>query len=162
MKITRTCAGCKQQIHKSEMLQYASATGKTLQWYCKDCYEEKIAREKFSKKVCQIFQLKSPGPIIWTQRKRLRDKYGYTDDTIIDCLDYLYEVKHMDKLSETLVLVNPRNVSAMRSWKATQKALGGRLIAASGLTEVQEKIVDIPESKPFREEINLDDGLYDD
>lgn len=52
MQMTRKCAGCKESIRKDEMIQYASATGKTMLWYCKDCYEEKIARERFSSKVC--------------------------------------------------------------------------------------------------------------
>ena len=161
MKLTRKCAGCGEEIHKSEMIQYASPTGKTLHWYCKNCYEEKLAREKFSKKVCQIFQLKSPGPIIWTQRKRLKDKYGYTDDAIVDCLEYLYEVCKLDKLSESLVLVTPQNMSRMRIWRKRQQALGGRLIAAQHMTEVEERIVDIPEPKSIKKEIRLDEGLYD-
>lgn len=144
------------------MIQYASPTGKTLYWYCKDCYEERIAREKFSKKVCQIFQLKSPGPRIWTERKRLRNKYGYTDDVIVDCLEYIYEVEKKDKLTESLALVTPYFVAKMKSWKAQQKALGGRLLAASEKTEVETRIVNIPEPKSTKEEINLDDGLYDD
>jgi hypothetical protein len=50
----------------------------------------------------------------------------------------------------------------MRIWRKRQQALGGRLIAASNLTEVQEKIIDIPEPKSCKQEIRLDDGLYDD
>lgn len=163
MHITRKCHGCGEEIRKDEMIQYASATGKTMYWYCKPCYEEKIARERFSKKVCKIFQLKSPGPLIWTQRKHLKQKYGYTDDTIADCLEFLYEVQHRNTLVESLGLVTPKNVAAMKVWKAQQKALGGRLLAAQDITTVQEKIVnEIPEAKSVKKEINLDDGLYDD
>ena len=86
MRLTRKCAGCKQEFRKDELIQYATLSGKTTYWYCKDCYEEKLAREKFSNKICEIFGIKSPGPRIWTERKRLRDKYGYTDNTIIECL----------------------------------------------------------------------------
>ena len=57
-----------------------------------NCYEDNIEREKFSNKVCEIFGIKSPGPVIWTQRKKLRDTYGYTDSAIIDCLEYIYNV----------------------------------------------------------------------
>lgn len=162
MKITRKCAGCGESIRKDEMIQYASPSGKTLQWYCKPCYEEKLARERFSKKVCAIFQLQSPGPMIWTQRKNLRNKYGYTDDAIVDCLEYIYEIKKVAKLAESLGLVTPYNMSEMKKWRAQQRALGGRLLAANNITEVEEKIVSIPESKSAKKEISLDDGLYDD
>ena len=94
MQITRKCAGCKQDIRKDEMIQYATPSGKTTYWFCKSCYEEKLEREKFQNKVCQIFGIKSPGPVIWTQRKRLRDTYGYTDEVIVDCLDYIYNVEN--------------------------------------------------------------------
>lgn len=162
MKLTRKCAECKQDIRKEEMLQYASPTGKTLLWYCKECYEEKLARERFSNKVCQIFQLKSPGPVIWTQRKRLREKYGYTDDAIVDCLEFLYDVKKVNKLAETLGLVNPRNMEATRAWKAQQRALGGRLLAAQDMVQVEKKIIEeMPETKSAKKEIRLDDGLFD-
>ena len=163
MRITRKCKGCGEQIHKDEMIQYASATGKTLSWYCKPCYEEKLARERFINKVCKIFQLKSPGPVIWTQRKRLQQQYGYTDDTIVDCLEFLYEVQKKGTLIESLGLITPKTVAAMKVWKSKQRALGGRLIAALDNTEIKERIInEIPEPKSTKKEISLDDGLYDD
>lgn len=162
MQLTRKCYGCGQSIRKDEMIQYSSPTGKTSYWFCKDCYNERIEREKFSTKVCQIFRLKSPGPRIWTERKRLRDKYGYTDDTIVDCLAYIYEVQKKDKLAESLALVNPKSVAAMKAWKAQRKALGGSLIAAMVNTEIQERIIDIPESVSKKKKLDLDADLYDD
>lgn len=161
MQLTRKCAGCKQDIRKDEMVQYFSPTGKTSAWYCHTCLEEKLEREKFSQKVCTIFQLKSPGPRIWTERKRLRTKYGYTDDTIINCLEYLYEVKKIDKLAETLVLVNPQNVAKMKIWQAERRALGGSIIAAITQTQAKEHIIDIPEPVSKKEKIDLDADLYD-
>ena len=74
VRLTRKCAGCKQDFRKDELIQYSSITGKTSYWYCKNCYEEKLSREKFVNKVCEIFGLKSPGPLIWTQRKQLKEK----------------------------------------------------------------------------------------
>lgn len=159
MKLTRKCAGCKQDIRKDEMLEYFSTSGKTSNWYCKTCYEEKLARERFQNKVCEIFGLKSPGPIIWTQRKRLRATYGYTDDSIINCLDYIYNIKHMQKLAESLGLVNPRSMEEMRRWKAEQNAKAGSIAAAIANTEMKEYIVPVQEKKKIKKEINLDDAL---
>ena len=161
MQLTRKCHGCKQDIRKDEMIQYASLTGKSTYWFCKDCYEEKIAREKFQIKVCQIFGIKSPGPLIWTQRKRLRDTYGYTDDAIVDCLEYIYNVAHMNKLKESLGLVNPRSMEEMKKWRATKKAQAGGLAAAIANTETVEYIVPVRENREKRKEINLDDALLE-
>lgn len=161
MQITRKCAGCKQEFRKDELIQYATLSGKTTYWYCKDCYEEKLAREKFSNKVCEIFGIKSPGPRIWTERKRLRDKYGYTDNTIIECLDYIYKVVKKDKLSESLALISPKSIENMKAWKADQQARAGSIAAAMANTDTKEYIVPIRENTSKREEINLDDALLD-
>ena len=161
MQLTRKCHGCGQDIHKDEMIQYSTVSGKTSYWFCKDCYEEKMARERFQIKVCQIFGIKSPGPLIWTQRKRLRDEYGYTDDAIVDCLDYIYNVEHMKKLKESLGLVNPRSMANMKAWRADKKARAGSIAAAIANTETKEYIVPVKENKKKKKEINLDDALLE-
>ncbi len=161
MQITRKCAGCKQDIRKDEMIQYSTLSGKTTYWYCKDCYEEKLEREKFSTKVCQIFGIQTPGPRIWTERKRLKDKYGYTDGTIIDCLDYIYNVVKKDKLTESLALVNPRSVNNMKAWKAYKQASASGIAAAIANADTTEYIVPIKENIEKKKEINLDDALLD-
>ena len=161
MQITRKCSGCKQEFHKDEMIQYATLSGKTIYWFCKKCYEEKLAREKFSNKVCSIFGIKSPGPRIWTERKRLRNTYGYTDDAIVDCLDYIYNVVKKDKLAESLILVNPQNMANMKSWRATKQAQAGCIAAAMVNTQTTEYVVPTKENNYKKEEINLDDALLD-
>lgn len=161
MQLTRKCHGCKQDIRKDEMIQYSTVSGKTSYWFCKNCYEEKIGREKFQNKVCQIFGIVSPGPLIWSQRKRLRDTYGYTDDAIIDCLEYIYNVEHMKKLKESLGLVNPRSMENMRKWRANKNAQAGSLIAAMANMEVVEHKVLARENISKRKEINLDDALLE-
>lgn len=161
MKLTRKCAGCKQDIRKDEMIQYASLTGQTVYWYCKPCYEEKLARERFQMKVCEIFGIKTPGPLIWTQRKKLREEYGYTDDAIIDCLEYIYNVKHMNKLKESLGLINPRNMAEMKKWRAAKTSVASGIIAAIATTETKEYVVPIQENNKKRAEINLDDALLE-
>lgn len=162
MKLTRQCSGCKEQFRKTELVEYSSITGKTSNWYCPKCLAEKQSRERFANKVCQIFGIKAPGPVIWTQRKRLQNTYGYTDDSIVDCLDYIYNVKKMKKLSESLGLVNPRNMEDMRKWKEQKKAEGSSLAAAVANTEMKEYIVPIRENNKKKKEISLDDGLFDD
>ena len=161
MQITRKCYGCKQDIRKDEMVQYSTPSGKTTYWFCRECYEEKLARERFQIKVCEIFGIRTPGPLIWTQRKRLRDEYGYTDDAIVDCLEYIYNVEHMNKLKESLGLVNPKSMNKMRAWRAEQKARASSLAAAATTMETHEYIVPINEKKKKKEVINLDDALLE-
>lgn len=119
MKLTRKCSGCGQDINKTEMLEYLTPSGAS-KWFCRKCYEEKLSRDKFADKVCQIFGLKSPGPVIWTQRKRLQEKFGFTDDDIIDTLTYVFNVLHKKILSESLYLVTPVNVMHMKEHKARE------------------------------------------
>ena len=162
MQLTRKCHGCGKDIRKDEMIQYSTPSGKTTYWFCKNCYEEKLDREKFQNKVCEIFGITTPGPLIWTQRKRLMDEYGYTDSAIVDCLEYIYNVEHMKKLKESLGLVNPRSMAKMKAWRADKKARAGSLAAAISTMETKEYIVPIQERKKVKKEINLDDGLFDD
>ena len=99
------------------MVNYATPRAKTSYWYCKKCYDEKMAQEDFSNKVCSIFGIKTPGPRIWTERKRLIDTYGYTDETIVNCLDYIYNVLKKPKKVETIYLVNPAMVDEMMRFR---------------------------------------------
>ena len=151
----RKCAGCKQEFRKEELVEYSSLSGKSSAWYCKDCLVEKQARERFSIKVCELFGLKSPGPRIWTERKRLRDTYGYTDDAIVDCLEYIYHVINMKKLKESLGLVNPRNMEGMRKWRKEQKAQASSIAAAIANTEIREYKVPFTIKPNVKKEINI-------
>lgn len=161
MQLTRKCHGCKQDIRKDEMIQYSSLSGKTSYWFCKDCYEERLARERFSLKVCQIFGLKSPGPVIWSQRQNIKNKYGYTDDAIVDCLEYIFNVRKFNKLYESLGLVNPRSMEEMRKWRANKKAMASGVAASISTMEVHEYIPPVRENTSKKKKLNLDDALLD-
>ena len=162
IRATRQCTGCKEVFRKTELVEYFSSTGKTKAWYCPKCLAERQSRDKFSNKVCQIFGITTPGPVIWTQRKRLIAEYGYTDDTIIDCLEYVYNVEQIKKLSESLYFVKPEMMENMRKWKNTQAATAGSLAAAISQTTMTERVVPVRENTSKRKEINLDEGLFDD
>jgi DNA-directed RNA polymerase subunit RPC12/RpoP len=142
---TYKCYSCKEQFPKSQLTSYATLRSKTAYNYCPECLKEKRARELFSEKVCAIFGLKAPGQRIWTERKRLIENYGYTDNTIIECLDYIYKVEHKKKLAESLCLVNPISVNKMKHWKNSEQQKACAVIAASK-TQIQEHIVPIKEN----------------
>ncbi len=163
MRITRKCFGCKQDFRKNELVEHSSPSGKTTNWYCPKCLQEKLDREKFSDTVCSIFGIKNPGPIIWTQRKRLQEKYGYTDDVIITCLEYIYKVEHKKILSESLVLVTPLTVEKALKYKKQQEYNENKLVTAVTGTQYVERYVKIKENiDEEKTELNPDDFLDDD
>lgn len=161
MKFTRKCYGCKEDFRKDELVQYFSASGKTSQWYCKDCLAQRLSRDNFSTKVCQIFGIKTPGPLIWTQRKNLINTYGYTDESIIDCLEYLYHVEKRSTLQESLGLVAPWSMEKAKQWKKAQKNKTLGIAAALANTQITEENIVIRENKKERKVTSLEDGLFD-
>ena len=142
---TLKCFECKQSFLKEELVMYASPRARIMHNYCPKCLKEKVDRDQFSDKVCQIFGIKTPGPRIWTERKRLQEKYGYTDNVIIRCLDYIYNVEKKKKLEDTLFLINPVTVEKMKQYEKVQAAQSLRMAAATQ-TVTHEYIAPIQEN----------------
>lgn len=154
------CKSCGEQFLRTEMVQYCSPKANNPLWYCKKCLAEKQAREKFSDQVCKIFGLKAPGPRIWTERKRIIETYGYTDQILIDCLDYIYNVEHKRKLAESLCLVKPPMVDKMMQYKRQLTEVGDSLVQAAQ-TEMKEYVVPMRQTKTASKRIlNPDDFLF--
>ena len=158
---THKCHICKEVFRNEEMINYATPRSKTSYWYCKKCYNDKMAQEEFANKVCSIFGIKTPGPRIWTERKRLIDTYGYTDETIVNCLDYIYNVLKKPKKVETIYLVNPTMVDEMMRYRRNQHTESLNLVRAIQQTEYKEYIVSIQESKNKKKEILDSDEWLD-
>ena len=161
MQLTKKCFGCKEVFRKTELVECFSASGKTSNWYCPKCLKEKHSREYFTSKICEIFGIQTPGPRIWTERKRLIEKYGYTDNIIIECLEYLYTIEKKDKLSDSLCLVNPISVEKMMQYKKIQQAKANSLMLAMNQQTV-EYIVPMKKETHQKTSINPDDWLKDD
>ena len=160
MRLTKQCHGCKQQFRYSELVDYTGLGATKAYSYCPKCLAEKQSRERFQNKVCAIFGIKAPGPRIWTERKRLINTYGYTDDILIDCLDYLYNVAHVKKLTESLCLITPKSVDAMLKWKREQKLTGINLAQAmeNQPKETMVELKDDNDNNTF--DWNPDDWLF--
>lgn len=155
------CHTCKETFPKNKLTFYTSLGAKTGYNYCKKCYEEKIARENFSNQICKIFGIKSPGPRIWAERKRLQDTYGYTDNTIIDCLEYVYNIERKKKFAESLYLVKPYMVERMQQWKRTQERIENNMAYALKNTELIEYFVPTKTENKTVTKFNIDDFLED-
>lgn len=92
------CHGCGGLFPRSSLIIFNGSK------YCQGCYTLAVEKAQFSEAVCRIFGLKRPGALIWTQRKQLREKHGYTDKMIICALEYIRKIKK-GPLQETLGLV---------------------------------------------------------
>lgn len=157
------CYGCKKTFHKNELKEFISKKAKEGHRYCPKCYQEKQDYELFSDAVCEIFGIKAPGPILNTQRKKLKAKYGYTDQTIVDCLNYLYKIEHKKKLSETLVLVNQDSIERMMKYKETHELSMKKIVWATNLEKIHH-IVPIKENAEKKQSLyeDMDNWLNDD
>lgn len=163
MRTTKQCHECKQQFRYADLVEYTGIDAQTPFSYCAPCLEKRISRDNFNIKVRQIFGIKSPGPRIWTERKRLQDRYGYTDDTLADCLDYIYTVEKKKKFAESLCLINPETVNKMMQWKRSEEyKVTSILYAAQQAQSFKEYTVPIKENtKSNKTVLNADDFLND-
>lgn len=164
MKTTLQCFNCKQQFLRNDLIEHAAPRAKTYHRYCSKCLKEQLEREKFSEKVCNIFGIKAPGPRIWAERKRIMQQYGYTDQTIIDCLEYVYNVEKARKQSESLCLVNPPTVEKMLKYKKCKEyeenKLASALIESAHVRPIRVQIKENTTNKVVSE-WNLDDYFDD-
>lgn len=155
----KTCYNCKEKFRAEELISYASPRAKIYHNYCPKCLIEKQSKDNFSDKVCSIFGIKAPGPRIWTERKRLQETYGYTDNSIIDCLDYIYNVEKKKKFSETLFLVNPATMNKMKMYKR-EKEKESLKLAAAITTKTNEYVAPVQvEKKKSKIEYDPDEWL---
>lgn len=121
------CPLCKASNDKNRVLSYIIGN----RYYCKECYDKQSAvnaeknrvdqeNKRFADEVCKIFGMKGPGPLIYTQRKRLRDE-GYTDDEILFTLKYIFDTKKVSKNKATLGLVPYYIADALKKKKGVDK-----------------------------------------
>ena len=154
---SKRCWKCHDNFRKDELIDYCAPGYKTYHSYCKKCLKEQQDFDALKLKIVSIFgNDQKLWPRIMKDRKRIIIKYGYTDNTISDCLDYLYNVLKLKVLSKSLCLVTPTNVEKMKQYKRQQSAAAGQLAAAAAI-EIIEKPVSIRENIDEEQEENLDE-----
>ena len=154
---SKRCWKCHDNFRKDELIDYCAPGYKTYHSYCKKCLKEQQDFDALKLKIVSIFgNDQKLWPRIMRDRKRIIIKYGYTDNTISDCLDYLYNVLKLKVLSKSLCLVTPTNVEKMKQYKRQQSAAAGQLAAAAAI-EIVEKPVSIRENIDEEQEENLDE-----
>ena len=159
---TKKCWKCKDEFRKDELVDYCAPGYKTFHSYCRKCLKEQQDFDALKLKIVSIFgNDQKLWPRIMRDRKRIITQYGYTDNTIMDCLDYLYNVLKMKVLSKSLCLVTPTNVEKMKKYKRQQSAAAGQVIAAASVQIVEHQI-SVKENKDEpKEDFNLDEWLED-
>lgn len=154
---SKRCWKCHDNFRKDELIDYCAPGYKTYHSYCKKCLKEQQDFDALKLKIVSIFgNDQKLWPRIMKDRKRIIMQYGYTDNTISDCLDYLYNVLKLKVLSKSLCLVTPANVEKMKQYKRQQSAAAGQLAAAAAI-EIVEKPVSIRENIDEEQEENLDE-----
>ena len=157
----KQCFTCHNVFLRDQLIDYASPGTVTLHSYCPECYQQKLDKDKFSQAVCRIFGIKSPGARIWNDRKRLQEQYGYTDNTIVQCLDYIYNVLNKKKQSESLCLVTPLTIEQMKKYYKNQEYQSS-LLVNSTTQEKTERHIEIKENiQSHKNKWNPDDWIED-
>ena len=160
-RLTLRCSNCKEDFPRAEILTYTPVGAKTEYKLCKKCYKERLENEKFKNEICSIFGCKAPGPIVYSQRKDIKNKYGYTDNVILNCLHYMYDVKGLKKSKPSLGLVTPSNVDEMKKYQRAGEASSAILDTLSN-TQYTYECIKIKENngQERKPTYNLDDLAY--
>lgn len=157
---TKQCFECKQPFRKEELVDYCREGSNTPHSFCAKCLEEVQSRERLQKEVCRIFGLLAPSPRVNKERTRLREAYGYTNDTITECLKYVYDVEHAYKGDATLCLVTPAAMERMIQYKRT-KQVETEHIAQAMDTQYKTFIVPLKKEKEKEKDTSIDfDALF--
>ena len=150
-KLTLKCQGCKQEFRREEITPYRPITcKKTTYNYCKKCLEQQMAKDNYKKSIYKLFGM-MPMAKANTQKKRLQEKYGYTDDVILDTIFYAFNIKGLKPMADkkygpSIGFINPSLVDEMNRYK---RAGEGRknLIDNLSNTKYKYEYIDVKENK---------------
>lgn len=120
LKETLTCSECSRQKLPVKVFPRGEIVNFNNRNLCPQHYKEAVEKQKFNNYICELFGIKSPGPKIFNQRKHLNEQ-GFTDETICHTLDYLFNVKKLNKAYESLGLVNQKTVDEAYDYHLSQK-----------------------------------------
>ena len=160
---TRTCYKCHIVDLKENMIS-VNDNGKA-PFICIKCHNEKVMREKFSDAVCHIFGIKAPGNL-WKERNKIIKEYGYTDQIILDTLEYLYNIKGWKVYGPKIInLITPPNVEAMMKYKRRKDYEENKIVSAfvAGINNKTQPLrVHIKEKIKEKPNWDIDDEFFDD
>lgn len=85
------CAYCDGQVDKDIAERYNDKN------YHADCCKKQKDRDELISYICNLFGLKKPGPVVYSQLKRFVEVQKYTYEGILHSLQYFYDVKKGSK-----------------------------------------------------------------
>ena len=95
------CAFCEQQMDKDNSIRY---NNKNYHEQCLYLYKEK---EKLTNYICELFNLKSPGPRNYTLIKKYCNENNFTYYGMRKSLEYFYKIKgnSLDKANNSIGII---------------------------------------------------------
>ena len=163
MKPTLKCYKCGEQVPRGDLVEYTTMRSKNPHRYCPKCLKTIQDTERFYNKVTEFYKDGISWATINKRKAALYETYGYTDQTIIDCLEYAYKVKGYVVLEKVLGIVKPPLVEEMLQYKKAQDAKENKIVNA--IIEGTKKY-DLPqirrrENMKKPKEWNIDDYFFD-
>ena len=164
MKPTLKCYKCGQQYPRGDIVEYTTTRSKVPHRYCPNCLKIAQDTDYFFAKVAEFYKKDIPWATINNRRNKLRETYGYTDKTIIDCLEYAYNVKGYVVLEKALGIVKPSLVEEMFQYKKQQEYENNK-IATAFIDGINNKVeiprIRIRENTRKKPDWNIDDYFFD-
>lgn len=114
--MTVKCSWCSTPVVKAAAVRYKNKN------YHVVCAQAIKDRDEFLGYVCRQQHLKSPGPLLYNQRKVFIEKYGYTDSEMLMAMRYFHEVAKKKGATEGTIGVIPLVMEDAREYYRKQKA----------------------------------------
>lgn len=130
LKPTLKCYKCGEQFPRGDLVEYVTMRAKNPHRYCPKCLKEIKATENFYKKISEFYKNDISWATINKRKTALYETYGYTDQTIIDCLEYAYTVKGYVVLEKALGIVKPPLVEEMLQYKRAKEFKENQIVNA--------------------------------
>lgn len=163
MKPTLKCYKCGEQIPRGDLVEYTSMRSKNPHRYCPKCLKTIQDAEQFYNKVAEFYKDDISWAAINKRKNILYETYGYTDQTIIDCLEYAYKIKGYVVLEKVLGIVKPPLVEEMLQYKRAKDTKENKIVNAiiEGTKKQNFPKIKIRENIKQPKEWNIDDYFFD-
>ena len=145
MKPTLKCYKCGEQVPRGDLVEYVTKRSKNPHRYCPTCLKTILDAENFCDKITEFYKDNISWPTINKRKRLLYETYGYTDQTIIDCLEYAYKVKGYVVLEKVLGIIKPPLVEEMLQYKKVQDFKENQIVNA--IIDNTNKTQNLPQIK---------------
>lgn len=88
--------------------------------YCWQCFPKQLAKVKFERFVKGLFNLTQIPPSVWKEYKNLIT-CGFSNDTIIETIYYIYTAKKVNELNTAMKMINEKVVEEMTALRKERK-----------------------------------------